>query len=249
MIGLGSRPILREAPVTNPEGGSQGPPISLLLSPTTQEDLRLDAYLECPHAALRCYTLRNIHAFSPVFTPGPFGTAVNVTNHYPVCVTTPVAMVTNSRPALSNRLCRPTTGNSCECISYLIAENGLSKENKIASIEYNIEDLSCDGDGVMKCKDYCVEMYEELTENGKICTVMPGDNRKIADWMCEALKQNVCNARGLKLVHTAAASGSHKALTQSRIESNWDRMTDKGKSFHPASSIRSTSSIIVSEQE
>ncbi|GFY60962.1 uncharacterized protein TNIN_238181 [Trichonephila inaurata madagascariensis] len=89
----------------------------------------------------------------------------------------------------------PTTGNSCECISYLIAENGLSKENKIASIEYNIEDLSCDGDGVMKCKDYCVEMYEELTENGKICTVMPGDNRKIADWMCEALKQNVCNAR------------------------------------------------------
>ncbi|GFQ74110.1 uncharacterized protein TNCT_133051 [Trichonephila clavata] len=89
----------------------------------------------------------------------------------------------------------PTTGNTCECISYLIAENGLSKENKIASIEYNIEDFNCDGDGVMKCKDYCVEMYEELTENGKICAVMPGDNRKIADWMCEALKQNVCNAR------------------------------------------------------
>ncbi|GFS68001.1 uncharacterized protein NPIL_193571 [Nephila pilipes] len=37
--------------------------------------------------------------------------------------------------------------------------------------------------------------YEELTENGKICTVMPGDDRKIADWLCEVLNQNVCNAR------------------------------------------------------
>lgn len=24
---------------------------------------------------------------------------------------------------------------------------------------------------------------------------MPGDNRRVADWMCEALNRNVCNAR------------------------------------------------------
>lgn len=37
--------------------------------------------------------------------------------------------------------------------------------------------------------------YKELTDNGKTCIIMPGDNRRVADWMCEALNRNVCNAR------------------------------------------------------
>ncbi|XP_055928366.1 uncharacterized protein LOC129959522 [Argiope bruennichi] len=89
----------------------------------------------------------------------------------------------------------PAEGLLCECLSYIISENGLSKENKISSIEYDIEDSVCDGDGVMKCKNYCNDMYQELTENGNLCSIMPGDSKKVGDWMCEALQQNVCNAR------------------------------------------------------
>ncbi|GFX73925.1 uncharacterized protein TNCV_397361 [Trichonephila clavipes] len=40
----------RVAEEENP-GGGQGPPTSVPLPPTTREDLRLDGYLEYPHAA------------------------------------------------------------------------------------------------------------------------------------------------------------------------------------------------------
>ncbi|GFW42763.1 uncharacterized protein LOC103524116 [Trichonephila clavipes] len=40
-------------------GGDQEPPTSLPLLPTTQEDLRLDSYLECPHAANTLYIYKH----------------------------------------------------------------------------------------------------------------------------------------------------------------------------------------------
>ncbi|GFW22260.1 hypothetical protein TNCV_1430141 [Trichonephila clavipes] len=46
-------------------GESHRPPTSLFLPPTSREDLRLNEYLECPHAAL---TITNIHAFSLIGT-------------------------------------------------------------------------------------------------------------------------------------------------------------------------------------
>ncbi|XP_015922220.1 uncharacterized protein [Parasteatoda tepidariorum] len=88
-----------------------------------------------------------------------------------------------------------TKAETCNCVSYLISENGLSRENRITSTEYDIENTKCDGDGIMKCKDFCVEMYAELTDGGKTCVVMPGDHQKVGDWMCQALNRNVCNAR------------------------------------------------------
>ncbi|GFT49970.1 hypothetical protein TNCV_4175931 [Trichonephila clavipes] len=35
--------------------GGQGPPTSFTLAPTSREKLRLDGYLECPHAAQPLY--------------------------------------------------------------------------------------------------------------------------------------------------------------------------------------------------
>ncbi|GFW90868.1 uncharacterized protein TNCV_2418611 [Trichonephila clavipes] len=40
-------------------GGGQGPPMSLPLQPTTREDLRLDGYLEYPHAAKALYIYKH----------------------------------------------------------------------------------------------------------------------------------------------------------------------------------------------
>ncbi|GFT98299.1 hypothetical protein TNCV_2903961 [Trichonephila clavipes] len=56
----------------NPRGG-QGPPTSLHLPPTTREDLRLDGYLEYPHAAKALYIDK--HPCPPGFEPSPYGTA------------------------------------------------------------------------------------------------------------------------------------------------------------------------------
>ncbi|GFX00054.1 uncharacterized protein TNCV_3080501 [Trichonephila clavipes] len=54
MTWLVSTPISRE----NTWGG-QGPPTSLPRPPTTREDLRLDGYLEYPHAAKALYMYKH----------------------------------------------------------------------------------------------------------------------------------------------------------------------------------------------
>ncbi|XP_035206161.1 uncharacterized protein LOC118181190 isoform X1 [Stegodyphus dumicola] len=88
-----------------------------------------------------------------------------------------------------------THSEICQCLSYLISEGGLSNENKITSNEFDLNDTLCDGDLLMQCKSFCVEMYKELTDNGRTCSVMPNDNKRFGDWICEALNRNVCNAR------------------------------------------------------
>ncbi|XP_054722084.1 uncharacterized protein LOC129231750 [Uloborus diversus] len=84
---------------------------------------------------------------------------------------------------------------TCNCFSYLIAENGLSSENVITQTEYKLEKPKCDGDGLMECKNFCINLYKDLTDNGKTCVKMTGSSKLVADWMCEALKRSVCNAR------------------------------------------------------
>ncbi|GFV11725.1 uncharacterized protein TNCV_977141 [Trichonephila clavipes] len=61
-------------------GVGQGPPTSLPLSPTSQEDLRLDGYLEYPHASKVLYICKHPCLLQDS-SPGPTA-AVSVTNHY-----------------------------------------------------------------------------------------------------------------------------------------------------------------------
>ncbi|GFT41906.1 uncharacterized protein TNCV_1667561 [Trichonephila clavipes] len=65
-MSLGSTPILRE----NTLGEGQGPPTSLPLPPTLREDLRLDGYLEYPHAGKALYIYKHTYLFQDL-NPGP----------------------------------------------------------------------------------------------------------------------------------------------------------------------------------
>ncbi|GFX03387.1 hypothetical protein TNCV_4633991 [Trichonephila clavipes] len=62
-IWFGSTPILRE----NTLEDAQGSPNSLPLPPISQEESKLDEYLDCPMTH-RHYTFTNIHAFSGIQT-------------------------------------------------------------------------------------------------------------------------------------------------------------------------------------
>ncbi|GFW35840.1 hypothetical protein TNCV_1926711 [Trichonephila clavipes] len=62
-------------------GGGQGLPTSLPLPPTTREGLRLDGYLDYPHAA-KHYTFTQTSMSSPGFKPSSYGIVVSVSNHY-----------------------------------------------------------------------------------------------------------------------------------------------------------------------
>ncbi|GFT70367.1 hypothetical protein TNCV_2658141 [Trichonephila clavipes] len=61
--------------------GVQGPPSSLTLPPTSREDMRPDGYFRVPSC---CKGTIHLQTFMPSlgFVPKPFGTAVNVINHY-----------------------------------------------------------------------------------------------------------------------------------------------------------------------
>ncbi|GFW49860.1 hypothetical protein TNCV_1885241 [Trichonephila clavipes] len=48
------------------------------LPPTSQEDFRLNGYLEYHHAAKALYTYK--HPYPPGFEPRPYGTAVSIAN-------------------------------------------------------------------------------------------------------------------------------------------------------------------------
>ncbi|GFV86475.1 hypothetical protein TNCV_2156681 [Trichonephila clavipes] len=61
-------------------GGDQEPPTSLPLPQITREDLRLDGYLEHPHAAKTLHLQTSMS--SPRFEPSSYGTAGNVADHY-----------------------------------------------------------------------------------------------------------------------------------------------------------------------
>ncbi|GFV46669.1 hypothetical protein TNCV_3544851 [Trichonephila clavipes] len=52
-------------------GGGQGPPSSLPLPSTSREDLRVDGYLEYPHAAKALYICKHMHVFSGIRAQGP----------------------------------------------------------------------------------------------------------------------------------------------------------------------------------
>ncbi|XP_015922221.1 uncharacterized protein [Parasteatoda tepidariorum] len=89
---------------------------------------------------------------------------------------------------------RSTRAETCLCVTYLISENGLLKENRMAYIAQILGDTRCDGDHIVKCKDLCIQVVDIWTNGYTTCSKFPS-GLLVGDWMCQALNRNVCDER------------------------------------------------------
>ncbi|XP_015923224.1 uncharacterized protein [Parasteatoda tepidariorum] len=93
-----------------------------------------------------------------------------------------------------------TIAENCTCTTFLMGEDGFTRDTKTMSFVFDIENTNCDFDLTLKCQRACINKLSLLSDWGKLCSVIQGGQKKVGDLMCEAINRDVCNRQiGLML--------------------------------------------------